>query len=287
MAPPMQLRESRARRSVTAVLVVAAAVAATMALSVVLFAERAPARSRPDGTRLVQLNICGHVCNKGRPVPGVLDAIADYRPGAASLDEVCRGQLRAVVSGLRRRGWPMHARFLVTARGVCGGDDYGIAVLTRSRVAYTDTVTYDAQAPGALERRGLLCVRVALGGRPTRVCGTHLVSAGEDRSGAIRRAQVAEATGVTGSSDGPVVLMGDLNLPPADASLSPLYSSLDEVGQGQQGCRCGVATHSSGDKLDYVFVSGRDFTVADATVVASAFSDHDVLRAVVTARGTT
>jgi endonuclease/exonuclease/phosphatase family metal-dependent hydrolase len=279
----------------TAVLVVAAAVAASMALSIGLFAERAPARLRPDGIRLLQFNMCGHGCNKDRRVTGALDALAGYRPEAASLNEVCRGQLDGVVSGLRRRGWTMDAQFLVTSPGVCGGDDYGIAVLTRSRVVDTDTVTYDDQARGAVERRGLLCAQAALGGRPTRVCSTHLVSAGEDPSGSIRRAQLAEASRVTGAFPVPVVLMGDLNLPPVDAGMAALYTggpsglgaapgSLDEVDQGPRFCRCGVATHSSGLKLDYVFVSARHFIVWGASVVGSASSDHDVLRAVVTVR---
>jgi endonuclease/exonuclease/phosphatase family metal-dependent hydrolase len=236
--------------------------------------------------------MCGHACNHDHPVPAAVDALADYRPEAASLNEVCRGQLGAVVAGVRRRGWAMHARFLVTLPGACGGDDYGIAVLTRARVVDIDSLTYREQDSNSRERRGLLCAQAALGGRPTRICSTHLVSSGEDRSGNIRRGQLAAAARQTGSYSLPVVLMGDFNLPPGDVSMAALYTSahrgafgaLDEVDQGQGDCRCGAVTHSGGTKLDYAFVTARDFAVRGASVVSTASSDHDVLRGLVTAR---
>lgn len=256
------------------------------------FAQKAPAMTLPHGIRLVQFNMCGRACNDGSPVAGAVDALADDRPEAASLNEVCRGQLGAVAAGLRHRGWAMKARFLVTAPAACAGDDYGIAVLTRSRVVDVDRVTYHEQSPGTLERRGLLCTLARLGGRPTRVCSTHLVSAGEDRSESVRRAQLVAAARRTGAYTSPVVLMGDLNLTPDAQGLAAVYTSahgaasgaLDEVDQGRDVCRCGAATHGSGSKLDYVFVTARDFAVRGASVVASASSDHDVLRGLVKAR---
>jgi hypothetical protein len=59
---------------------------------------------------------------------------------------------------------------------------------------------------------------------------------------------------------------------------------LDEVDQGRQVCRCGTATHSGGTKLDYIFVTARDFSVRGASTVGLASSDHDLLRGLVTAR---
>jgi endonuclease/exonuclease/phosphatase family metal-dependent hydrolase len=283
-----------ARRPVAVVLLGIAAVIAGLVLSGAFFAERAPALTRPDGIRLVQFNMCGQACNDGHHLTaGALGALADYRPEAVSLNEVCRGQLSAVVAGLRSRGWAMDSRFLVTSPGACGGgDDYGIAVLTRSRVIDTDTLTYREQSPGTLERRGLLCVQAALGARPSQVCSTHLVSAGEDNSGDIRRGQLAAAARLTGSYSLPVVLMGDFNMTPDDVSMAALYTSahggaygaFDEVAQGSDACRCGAATHSSGVKIDYVFVTARDFAVRGAGLVYSASSDHEMLRGVVTVR---
>jgi endonuclease/exonuclease/phosphatase family metal-dependent hydrolase len=282
----------RLARPASAVLLFLSVVLASLALGIGLFAERAPARSRPDGIRLLQLNICGNVCNHDRPVTGVVATVAGFRPEAVSLNEVCRGQLAALGTGLARSGWAMQARFLVTAPGACAGEDYGIAVLTRSGVVGADTVSYARQGPGARERRGLLCARTALAGRPTQVCSTHLVSRQEDPTGDVRRAQVAQAAAVVGAAPLPVVLLGDLNLPPDDPRMAALYGvaggtgagPLVEVDEAGGRCRCGPATHSSGSKLDYVFVSGRSFAVRGAGVAATSFSDHKALRAVVAAR---
>jgi endonuclease/exonuclease/phosphatase family metal-dependent hydrolase len=121
---------------------------------------------------------------------------------------------------------------------------------------------------------------------------THLVSAGEDRSPNIRRGQLADAARLTASYPLPVVLMGDFNMTPDDPDMAALYppahggayGTFDEVDQGRSVCRCAAATHRSGAKLDYVFVTDRDFAARGASVADSASSDHDVLRGVVTAR---
>lgn len=290
MPPRSQPRD----RSVAALLLGVVAVSIALALVTGLFAEQAPARVRPpEPVRLVQFNMCGHACNdEQRQVAGAVEALAGDRPAAAGLDEVCRGQLRSVVAGLRSHGWAMHARFLVTAPAACGGDDYGIAVLIRSPVLRTDALTYRRQSPGTSERRGLVCALAVVAGRPTRVCSTHLVSAGEDPTSAVRGAQAAEAARLAGSSRRPGVLMGDFNLTPRDPGMAALYSSahgggsgaLDEVGQGRDRCRCGTPTHGGGVKLDYAFVTARDFAVRGARVVGSATSDHSALWATVTAR---
>jgi hypothetical protein len=70
----------------------------------------------------------------------------------------------------------------------------------------------------------------------------------------------------------------------AHGGASGASGAFDEVDQRGDLCRCGAATHSSGAKLDYVFVTARDFVARGASVVDSASSDHDVLRGVVTAR---
>lgn len=223
---------------------------------------------------------------------GAVEALAMARPEAAGLDEVCRSQLGEVVSGLHRRGWAMAATFLVTLAGACGGDDYGIAVLTRSPVVDADTLTYRTQSPGSVERRGLVCALTSVGGRRTRVCSTHLVSHGEERSVDVGRGQVAEAAALTRSYRLPVVLMGDLNMSPDDVGTAALYSPahgssagvFDEVDEGPDRCRCGAATHSGGAKLDYVFVTAHDFAVNGARALDVPSSDHDLLRGVVSLR---
>lgn len=86
--------------------------------------------------------------------------------------------------------------------------------------------------------------------------------------------------------------MGDFNLPPGDHGLDRLYShahpgglgEFDEVAQGPTDCRCGQVTQRSGEKIDYVFVTARDFAVVGSDATHAGFSDHDSLRGWVTKR---
>jgi len=165
-------------------------------------------------------------------------------------------------------------------------------VLTRSPVISTDALTYAAQVPGNPEHRGLLCVTAKLGDRPTHICTTHIVDSLDDPVGDVRRTQIALAARRVDSYGGPVVLMGDFNALPPDSAMSVLYTKqhgdggngeFDEIGQGSHRCRCGDTT-SSGSKLDYIFVSSRDFEVVDEDLRTSRFSDHKVLLGRVTVR---
>ena len=203
----------RRRLLVTAAVVVAVAGAG-------LFVATSAVTSASGGIRLLQFNMCGHVCRDADrdKVAGVVDSLADFHPAAAALNEVCRSQLTAIVAGTADRGWAMHARFIVTQPDECAGDgDYGNAVLTRSPVIDTDTLTYAAQDPGNPEHRGLLCVTAELGNRPTHICTTHIVDSFDDPVGDVRRTQIALAARRAESYGGPVVLMGDFNARPPTA----------------------------------------------------------------------
>jgi endonuclease/exonuclease/phosphatase family metal-dependent hydrolase len=266
-------------------LLVAAAVVAAVAGAGLLAVNSAGTSERGD-IRLLQFNMCGHVCRDADrdKVGGVVASLADFHPAAASLNEVCRSQLTAIAAGTAERGWAMHARFIITQPNECtGGVDYGNALLTRSPVIDTETLTYAAQDPGNPEHRGLLCVTAELGNRPTHICTTHIVDAFDDPVGDVRRTQIALAARRVDSYRGPVVLMGDYNARPPSSPMSVLYTKqhggggrgeFDEVGQGSSTCRCGAATHDSGAKYDYIFVSHRDFDVVGEGVRKSRFSDH-------------
>ena len=156
----------RRRLLVTAAVVVAAVVVAAVVVAVAgagLFVETSAITSASGGIRLLQFNMCGHVCRDADrdKVGGVVESLADLHPAAASLNEVCRSQLTAIVAGTAERGWAMHARFIVTQPDECtGGADYGNAVLTRSPVIDTDTLHLRGPgprqpgAPGSAVRRG-------------------------------------------------------------------------------------------------------------------------------------
>jgi endonuclease/exonuclease/phosphatase family metal-dependent hydrolase len=252
-----------------------------------------PTASATGEIRLLQFNMCGRVC----PWPtqlktaAVIDSLDQFRPAAVSLNEVCRSEFSRIVSGIASRGWKMSAAFLVTRNGACNdGTDYGNAVLTRAEIGTVDRTIYSAQGPDHNEFRGLLCVTADLGMRPTRICSTHIVNSGPDPTGSIRRRQIAQAASLVGAHRGPVVLMGDFNLPPGDQGLDRIYTrahpggvgAFDEVDQGPVKCRCGAVTQRSGEKIDYVFVTARDFDTVKGRAIHADFSDHASLRGWVT-----
>jgi endonuclease/exonuclease/phosphatase family metal-dependent hydrolase len=254
-----------------------------------------PTASATGNIRLFQFNMCGRVCPWPAQVKiaAVIDSLDQFQPAAVSLNEVCRSEFSGIVSGIASRGWKMSAVFLVTRKDVCNdGTDYGNAVLTRTEIVAVDQTIYQAQGQDKGEVRGLLCVRADLGLRPTRICSTHIVNSGPDPSGSIRRRQIAQAASLVGAYRGPVVLIGDFNLPPADHGLDPLYTRVhpggfggfDEVDQGPGTCRCGEVTQRSGEKIDYVFVTARDFNIVKSLAVHAEFSDHASLRGWVTKR---
>jgi endonuclease/exonuclease/phosphatase family metal-dependent hydrolase len=260
-----------------------------------LAAVAAPTRtaSANAGIRLFQFNMCGHACpwQTQLKVAAVIDSLDRFHPAAVSLNEVCRRQFSEIVAGIASRGWKMSAAFMTTRNDGCkGGTNYGNAVLTRAEIVKVDKTFYTAQAPDNHEFRGLLCVSADLALRPTRICSTHIVSAGPDPNGSVRRRQIAQAALLVGAYGEPVVLMGDFNLPPSNRGLDRVYTGehpggsgqFDEVDQGPGKCRCGEVTEGSGEKIDYVFVTARDFDVVAARVTDAEFSDHVSLRGWVT-----
>ncbi len=271
-----------------------ATVVVALAIGAGVLAGAGPVTS--DDIRLLQFNLCGHSCSQddAAKVGAIVDSLASFHPVAVSLNEVCGRQLGELLDGIAERGWAMSSRFMVTKRAGCGGGvDYGIAVLTRATIVDADPVTYAAQTRGTTELRGLLCVTGDLGRRPTRICTTHIVAGDEDPTGDLGREQVASAASHVGAYGVPVVLMGDFNLRPTDRGMSAMYTRshrgggygiFDEVDQGSDNCRCGEATHDSGAKYDYIFLTARDFAVAGGVATGSRFSDHDLLRGWVTRR---
>ena len=252
-----------------------------------------PTASATGDIRLFQFNMCGRVCPWPAQVKtaAVIDSLDQFHPAAVSLNEVCRSEFSGIVAGIASRGWKMSAAFLVTRKAACNdGADYGNAVLTRAEIGTVDQTIYKAQGPDHNEFRGLLCVTADLGLRPTRICSTHIVNSGPDPTGSIRRRQIAQAASLVGASGVPVVLMGDFNLPPGDQGLDRIYTpahpggigAFDEVDQGPGKCRCGEVTQRSGEKIDYVFVTARDFDIVNSQATHADFSDHDSLRGWVT-----
>ena len=57
------------------------------------------------------------------------------------------------------------------------------------------------------------------------------------------------------------------------------FEEVDEFHSSSTRCRCGEATqHGTDRKIDYIFVSARDFYDVDGDATSSSLSDHDPLR---------
>ena len=258
------------------------------ALSVVLLASAAlPAEAR-SRSRFFQFNMAGNTKHHGdiKPVvPAVVRSLKDHRPVAASLNEVCRNQFRAIRRRVGRGddAWPMRGTWFQTkgSGNDCPGDHYGIGVLTRSPVWGRKRVKLPNT--GQSERRKLGCVTTTIRSHRARVCTTHIAPKGNGpRARQIRK--VARTVNPWVRDGTPVVVMGDFNATPFYGPLDRIYSRAYPLGRGRfkevdgpNGCRCGEATHSGG-KIDYIFLSARHFRKVRGNATHTSVSDHVPLR---------
>jgi endonuclease/exonuclease/phosphatase family metal-dependent hydrolase len=149
---------------------------------------------------------------------------------------------------------------------------YGTAVLSRLPILSCNN-TLLPKTVATNEQRGLLDTVVNVKGVPVRVYNTHLQPNANDRT-----VQVQAIMEQIGHQQGPLVLMGDLNVAPTASELAPLYSSLTDAWQAAgSGDGYSYPVGKSHARIDYIFVSG-DMTVnqvAVATTPATAVgSDH-------------
>ncbi|WP_049716206.1 FG-GAP-like repeat-containing protein [Streptomyces caatingaensis] len=263
--------------------------------------------------RFVSYNICGNMCTaaKGyddrRRIDTVVDEATAGTWGADQifLQEVCRPQYDAIEKKLAPLGF--HGLYTATLPGrgatageeaVCGGADYGMAVLAKGPV--TETKVLDLTVGGENEPIRSPCVKNYVQSRVNWACSVHLYwESGDTRRKAEARKLAAQAAEWQNAGI-PVVLGGDFNDQPRSASLSAFYDT--GIGDGGQGafleadetdkdrfatvcapsrsrCRSGDATFGK-RKIDYLFLSSRDFkgVKADVLPLDTKVSDHRLLR---------
>lgn len=248
-----------------------AAVAAALGLAVSLGGSVDAVAPRVPGTdTIAQMNLClsGVAdCYGGTEYPAVVDTAIDEiledRPDVVTLNEACSGDVArmAAETGYRMRfatvreyGAPLGC-VAPAGRGV-----FGIAVLTRERIARADDDAFTAQ-PDAEERRWL-CATTAGG---LTACTAHLSTRGTARTGAANDAQCAELSSVLAwhrAAGGPTIFGGDVN---RTASCAPA---------GMWTLTDAAATQTAGIQHVYGSASGP---APWAEVEASTYSDHDVL----------
>ncbi|MET9605324.1 FG-GAP-like repeat-containing protein [Streptomyces sp. NPDC006512] len=259
--------------------------------------------------RFLSYNICGNNCSesKGYDNERRIDSVVAEATGSSwnadqlHLQEVCRPQFDAIRTRLQSAGFQ---GFFATALSggnpaVCGGADYGNAVLVKGPLS--ETKVLDLTVGGESEPITVPCVKTYTQSRANWACSVHLYwsDAGLREQEAVKLAAQAKQWQDAGV---PVVLGGDFNAAPRSKAASYFYgpgvgdggwgtfSEADETdrdhfasdpcGDGRPRCRSGEPTFNT-TKIDYVFLSSRHFKNAKADVLPldGLVSDHKPLRA--------
>lgn len=152
------------------------------------------------------------------------------------------------------------------------GSQYGTAILSRFPIESTSNTAL-ADPPGT-QQRGLLHVRLDVGGSLLSVYTTHL----DHTSPTARLAQIRQIVGIVRADPLPKVLGGDLNATPNSPVLSVARTALTDTwaatgtgpGRTVPKARIDYLLHASG-------AGTGDVTPLRSLVLASRVSDHDAL----------
>jgi endonuclease/exonuclease/phosphatase family metal-dependent hydrolase len=238
-------------------------------------------RYRPRAVRVLTFNI-----HHGVGLDGVLDldrtarVIEGADADVVALQEVDR-HFGPRSGHVDQAGWLGHRLALEVAYGPVvdrgpvdaaapGGPrrQYGIALLSRSPIARPRNVLLPSPHGG--EQRGLLGAHVEADGVVVRMLCTHL----QVRSRAERLAQARAVAASVAASDGPAVVMGDLNARPGASEIAPLTDSLVDAwitaGQGDGHTFDAAEPYA---RIDYVLTS-PGVVATQATVLVTDASDH-------------
>lgn len=244
---------------------------------------------------LLQFNMWGWLGHHGDDRLGHWTAgvIRELRPSVVTLNEVCLGQLQAMVRDLRSWGleYQFHHDFILHREDKEGSCDFGNALLWPGRRPEAREPEKFLSTPPGEQPRKILAVKVDWLKLPTVLCVTHLTSGGKKTLREAREQQVKEIAGyISAWKDRgfEVLLGGDFNEQPDSPRLDPMY--LPVYGRGSRGicheAACAEAhdrqirrkpfipTHVAGLKYDYIFMTTA-YRPAGVTCMP-AQSDHHV-----------
>lgn len=218
--------------------------------------------------RILSYNIHGRAHRFDRRyLERIARVIGEARPDAVGLQEVYRGSSHSRLedqAGAIARLVGMNAHFGPSFE--VGGGHFGNAVLTTGEVRSGEVVPL----PGAGEPRTLLHSRLSWNGNSSEIdfYVTHLAAWG-------RFSRTARSVQITGllerlkQSDGPFVLVGDLNAPPEAPEIGTLLAAEMFRVCGEMAC-----THRfMRQKIDYVFAD-PGWTTTSSIVLKTGPSDH-------------
>lgn len=217
--------------------------------------------------KVMSYNVGGHGARwSRRHVDRVAAAIIEAEPDVVGLQEVHRGTKHSRLEDQAEtlaRLTGMEVRFGKSMHLHAG--EFGNALLTRGEVRSTQIHVL----PGQGEQRTLLHSRIGLGAGEIDFYVTHLAAWG--RWGrAARSVQIAGLVERLKQSQGPFVLVGDLNAPPGAPEIGTLLAA--ELFR-----LCGddaAFTHRyMRQRIDYVFAD-PGWTTCSYKVIRSGPSDH-------------
>ncbi|MFF3634926.1 endonuclease/exonuclease/phosphatase family protein [Streptomyces sp. NPDC002250] len=268
------------------------AVAVLLMASCVVADRKGRAPSGQRVTRVLQYNLCGASAdcpwNGGRSGPGtsvarLVEEVVRLRPDLATVNEICLTQYTWLKEQLVRSGWLMDGTYASSLDNVpaCGETGrFGSAVLSRGdvpdgrqdyrRFTHTGGEVYTNGGRTVSVRRGLLCGHTRLDGQQIIACTAHAFAQAPEQLCEIRD-RINEFPSAV-----PVVLGGDLNIPPGTPHLSCLTGRFTEADEGR------AEPTADGRKIDYVFATRHHFAVQGVHVRKYPESDHAMLQGVFT-----
>ena len=202
--------------------------------------------------------------DREKALPPILAAIRSVDPDVVGLQEVLgEMQARELAAGL-------NMNYAYAPHGVTGPGWWGVALLSKYRIMEARRVQI-SPLPGA---RVMLIAKVDVGGRAMTFTSIHVDDTETEPS--IRGVWRA-AEGIPG----PLILIGDFNVPPSDRSLDLLKGHFVDTAEAIDSQSVTDAlrweTFEGYGRIDYIFVDRQDFTVREAGLIGeehSSASDH-------------
>jgi endonuclease/exonuclease/phosphatase family metal-dependent hydrolase len=257
-----------------------------IAASATLVALPGSAHATAYSHTYLQFNMCGNRCNGGglTVANDTINSINNRspQPFIVTLNEVCENQYSHMYYTLA----PYYGRFDPTGPICSNGARYGNAILIRtSNFSYLGS--WLLPSPSGGEARRVMCISAPLSGAPRLVaCVTHISNISGNIASQI--SAVASRANSYYSTSG-VLVGGDFNTDPWNYRMNPMYSPCYAGGTGifyeadSYGCSRTTQnayyneTTEGSRKLDYVFLSGSDWSNRSADATYALHSDHDPL----------
>ena len=142
---------------------------------------------------------------------------------------------------------------------------YGTAVL--SNYPIIDAENYSLTKIGNTEQRGLLETVINVKGHHLKFYNTHLALTSAERD-----IQVKEIIEIASRTEGPKVIMGDLNAKPDSNEMQPLFASYKDAFADQNDAYT-IPADLPTRRIDYIFTS-KEMQTNHAEVISTIASDH-------------